>query len=84
MAKVKNGVFPNLDKYLENKGRKLVSYAEGAKIYGIPYYSFVRLAKEAGANYTLRKSTVIDVDLIERYLDENPEVALRVLSVRVV
>lgn len=43
----KNGCFPDLDRHLKEGGRKLVSYKEGAEIYGIPYYSFVRLAKEA-------------------------------------
>ena len=74
--------FPNLDKYLNERGRKLVNYKEGAEIDGIPYYSFVRLAKEAGANYTLRKSVVIDIDIIEQFLDDNPDVAMRVVSVR--
>lgn len=78
----KNGCFPDLDKHLKERGRKLVSYKEGAEIYGIPYYSFVRLAKEAGANYTLRKSVVIDIDIIEQFLDGNPDVAMRVVSVR--
>lgn len=35
---------------------------------------FVRLAKEAGANLPLRRTTVIDVDIIEEYLKENPDV----------
>lgn len=73
---------PDLEKYLEGRARKFVNYKEGAEIYGIPYYSFVRLAKEAGANYTLRKSAVIDIDVIEAYLDEHPEVVARVASVR--
>ncbi|MGN0298136.1 MAG: DUF6462 family protein, partial [Lachnospiraceae bacterium] len=76
MARMSKG-FPDLDKYLEGRKRKFVSYKEGAEIYGIPYYSFVRLAKEADANYTLRKTAVIDVDIIERYLDEHPEVQVR-------
>ena len=32
---------PDLDCYLEGRKRKFVSYAEGAKIYSINYYSFV-------------------------------------------
>lgn len=67
---------------IDERGRKLVNYKEGAEIYGIPYYSFVRLAKEAGASYTPRKAAVIDIDVIEQYLDEHPEVAMRVISVR--
>ena len=46
---------PDLDRFLEGRGRKFVTYQEGSDLYGIPYYSFVRLAKEAGANITLRE-----------------------------
>lgn len=79
---VKNEGFPDLERYLEKRGRHLVTYTEGATMYHIPYYSFVRLAKEAGANLPLRRTTVIDVDIIEEYLKENPDVAERVNLVR--
>lgn len=74
--------FPNLDEYMEEKKRHLVSYAEGARMYQIPYYSFVRLAKEAGANTTLRRTCVINVDIIEEYLAEHPDTADRIGLVR--
>ena len=51
-------------------------------MYQIPYYSFVRLAKEAGANTTLRRTCVIDVDIIEKYLAEHPDTADRIGLVR--
>ena len=38
------GGFPNLDKYLEGRKHNYVNYTEGARMYRIPYYSFVRLA----------------------------------------
>lgn len=68
---VKNEGFPDLERYLEERGRHLVTYTEGATMYHIPYYSFVRLAKEAGANLPLRRTTVIDVDIIEEYRIDN-------------
>lgn len=74
MAKMDEN-FPDLDEFLEGKKRHLVSYAEGARMYQIPYYSFVRLAKEAGANTTLRRTCVIDVDIIEKYLAEHLDTA---------
>ena len=55
---VKNEGFPDLERYLEERGRHLVTYTEGATMYHIPYYSFVRLAKEAGAN-TFSKENVV-------------------------
>lgn len=80
--KTNNRGFPDLDKYLEGRKRKLVNYKEGAELYEIPYYSFVRLAKEAGANFTLRKTVVVDIDIIEKYLDEHLDVAFRTMYVR--
>lgn len=82
MRAVTDNGLPDLDRYLETRGRRFITYAEGAEIYQIPYYSFVRLAKEAGANYTMRKSVIIDIDIIERYLEEHPQTMARVLSVR--
>lgn len=79
---VKNEGLPDLEGYLEERGRHLVTYTEGARMYYIPYYSFVRLAKEAKANLPLRRTTVVDVDIIEDYLKENPDVAERVNLVR--
>lgn len=81
MARMAEG-FPDLDKYLEGRGRKFVTYSEGADIYDIPYYSFVRLAKEAKANYSLRKTAIVDVGIVEQYLDEHPDVVLRVECAR--
>ena len=76
------GGLPDLEKYLEGRRRHLVNYSEGAKMYRIPYYSFVRLAREAEAHYCMRKTAIVDVDLIEKYLEEHPDVAERINMVR--
>ena len=78
----KAGELPDLDKYLGDRRRQLVSYSEGAKMYRIPFYSFVRLAREAKANYSLRKTAIVDIGLVEKYLAEYPDVAERVNRVR--
>ena len=41
---------PDLEKYLEGKKRRFVNYTQGAKIYRMSYWPFVRLAKKAEAN----------------------------------
>lgn len=41
--------------------------------YSMNYYSFVKLAKEAGANIRIKKNVVIDLELIEKYLENNCE-----------
>lgn len=62
---------PDLDKYLEGRRRKYTTYAQGAKLYSMHYYGFVKLAKEAGANIRIKKNVVVDLEIIERYLEEH-------------
>ncbi len=73
---------PNLDKYLSGRKKKYVSYVEGAQLYQLPYQSFVRLAKAAKANLRVRKTVIIDIDLIEQYLKDNFEEAIYYDSLR--
>lgn len=62
---------PNLDKFLGERQKNYISYMEGAKIYSMNYYAFVKLAKEAGANKRIKKKVVVDLDLVEAYIEEN-------------
>ena len=64
---------PDLDHLIEDKKRNFISYAQGAKMFSMNYYSFVKLAKEAGANIRIKKKVVIDLELIEKYLENNNE-----------
>ena len=65
----------NLDKYLEGEKKKYLSYEEAARLYGMPYWTFVNLVKEAGATWALRKTAMVDVDKLDAYLDKNYAVA---------
>ena len=38
---------PDLEKYLEGKKHRFVNYTQGAKIYKMSYWPFVRLAKKS-------------------------------------
>ena len=51
---------PDLDRFIDEQKRTFVSYAQGARMYSMNYYSFVKLAKEAGANIRIKKNVVID------------------------
>ena len=62
---------PDLNKYLEGRRRKYTTYAQGAKLYSMHYYAFVKLAKEAGANIKIKKKVLIDLDILERYIEEH-------------
>lgn len=54
MPKKETGV-PNLDKYLGERQRTLCNYEQGARMYGVPYYTFVNLCKEAGASFKVKE-----------------------------
>ena len=72
---MRKGKIPDLDKYLaDGKGRRFVNYAQGAKLYRLPYWSFVRVAKEAEANYPIRKTCIVDLNILEDFLEEHPEI----------
>ena len=60
---------PDLDKYLEGKKKRYTTYGLGAGMYSLNYYSFVRLCKEAGANIQIKKKVVVDLDILDAYLE---------------
>ena len=35
------------------------------------YYTFINLAKEAGANLKIKKNVVVDLDILEKFIKEN-------------
>ena len=37
---------PDLDRFIDEQKQNFVSYAQGARMYSMNYYSFVKLAKE--------------------------------------
>ena len=59
-----------------------VKKLKGAKLYRLPYWSFVRVAKEADSNYPIRKTCIVDLDILENFLKEHPEVEERLEETR--
>ena len=39
-------------------------------MYSMNYYSFITLAKKAGANIQIKKKVVVDLDVLEKYIEE--------------
>ena len=62
---------PDLDKYLEGRKHRYVSYKDGAIMYSLPYWTFVNCAKAAKATWALRKTAMVDLDKLDKYLDEH-------------
>ena len=63
---------PDLDRYLVHSP-KYVSYSDGAKLFGVPYYSFVSIVKEANANIRIRKKVIVDLEILNDYIESKRE-----------
>ncbi len=68
--KTENGP-PNLDKYLEGRNHRYMSYQEASRLYGLPYWTFVTMAKQAKATWKLRKTAIVDLVKFDKYLEEH-------------
>lgn len=66
---------PDLDKYIKNsKKHRYVSYYQGAQFYNMGYSLFVRTAKLAGANLPIRKTTIVDLNILDTYLETQAKI----------
>ncbi len=78
----------NIREHVEKRGHKYnyMLYNKGAYYYDLPYWTFVHLAKDAGATVELHRMAVADTLAIDRYLDKNcllePETIIGKESVR--
>ena len=64
---------PDLDRFLEGGKRRFTTYARGAGMYSLNYYTFVNLVKEAGANLQIKKKVIVDLDILDAYLESNAD-----------
>lgn len=80
--KRKQDSLPDLEKYLKDGGHRYVTYEQGARLYRLPFYSFVRVAKEAKANYLVSRAAIVDLDILEQFVEENEDVAERIIRTR--
>ena len=55
----------------EDKRHDFQLYAKAYRKYDLPYWTFVRLAKEAGATVRLRKTAVVDLIVLDKYIEEH-------------
>ena len=62
---------PDLDKYLDGRNHKYMTYQQAARQYGMPYWGFVSVAKEAKATWKLRKAAIVDTVIFDKYLEEH-------------
>ena len=67
---------PDLEKYLEGRHHNYITYAQGARFYNLPYWTFVNLAKKAKATWALRKTAIVYTVVLDRYLQETLRLAV--------
>ena len=51
------------------KGKRFIRYREGAELYSMGLNKFQQLAKEAGAVYKIDKLVLVNMDILDRYLE---------------
>lgn len=64
---------PDLDKYLGENRHRYAKYYEGSRLYGMNYYQFIKLVKEADAGILIRKSILVDLDVLDAYIEKYKE-----------
>ena len=55
----------------DDKRRDFQTYAKAYRQYDLPYWTFVNLAKEAGATICLRKTAIVDKIVLDKYIEEH-------------
>ncbi len=69
---------PDLEAFIKEDQRyNFVTYAQGAKMYSMPYWPFTRLAKEAKATWPIRKKDLVDTAVLDEYIEHTRRVDLK-------
>ena len=53
----------------QKKAKKFIRYKEGAELYSMSQSKFERLAKDAGAIYKVNKLVLVNMDILDEYLE---------------
>ena len=61
---------PDLSEFVDHK-RRYTDYLTGAHLYSMRYSNFVKLVKEAHANIRIKKNVIVDLEVLEAYLEEH-------------
>ena len=58
-----------LVKLVKSGQKKFVRYEEGKLLYSMGLHSFQEIAKEAGAVYHVKRMVLVNVEKVDRYLE---------------
>lgn len=65
----KRNEIEDLEELVLNRKKKFVRYQEGAKLYSLGIHAFMDLAKNAGAIYRVKRTVLVNTDIIDEYLE---------------
>ena len=60
---------PELEKMVQTGRKKFVRDEDGAMLYSMGLHSFQNLAKDAGAVYHVKRIVLVNLDIIDEYLE---------------
>ena len=60
---------PQMEKMVRERRKKFVRYDEGAQLYSMGLHTFQNLAKDAGAIYRVKRVVLVNLDIIDEYLE---------------
>lgn len=60
---------PELEKMVVQRKKKFVRYEEGAQLYSMGLHTFQQLAKDAGAVYKVKRIVLVNLEIIDDYLE---------------
>ena len=64
-------------KYVTGDVQRIVSYEEGAELYGVSATRYKRLSRLAKANMKIRRQAVVNLDLLDAYLNVKNQTSLK-------
>ena len=62
---------PELERTLAKKKKRYVNYKEGMALYSMGKISFRKLAQEAHALLRIKKRAIVDLDMLDDYLEQH-------------
>ena len=62
---------PELEKLLTKQKKRYVGYKEGMALYSMGKIEFRKLAQEAHALLRIKKMAIIDLDILDDYLEQH-------------
>lgn len=60
---------PELERMVREKRKKYVRCEEGAQLYSMGLHTFQQLAKEAGAIYRIKRIVLVNLDILDEYME---------------